>query len=169
MICFHTADCICPDEYILADSDTLTRLYPSATVVDRLGRRLYTRSCPTPRSLLSAPDGLWIVDSAGRLLDFTAEQPTGTVEVAYRSKFPTLDTSRAARRRFVIPISGDVDGGRVEIRSDNGGGISHSDFVAAIDLRGEIIRIPPLAVNTSARPNHYLNLRLTVRPSFKIS
>lgn len=169
LICFHTADCVCPDEYILADSDTLTQLYPSATVVDRLGRRLYTRSCPTPRSLLSAPDGLWIVDSAGRLLDFTAEQPTGTVEVAYRSKFPTLDTSRAARRHFVIPISGDVDGGRVEIRSDNGGGISRSDLVAAIDLRGEIIRIPPLAVNTSARPNHHLNLRLTVRPTFKIS
>lgn len=169
LICFHTADCISPDEYILADSDTLTRLYPSATVVDRLGRRLYTRSCPTPSSLLSAPDGLWIVDSAGRLLDFTAEQPTGTVEVAYRSKFPTLAASRAARRRFVIPISGNVDGGRVEIRSDNGGGISHSDLVAAIDLRGEIIRLPPLAVNTSSRPNHYLNLRLTVRPSFKIS
>lgn len=26
LICFHTADCICPDEYILADSDTLTQL-----------------------------------------------------------------------------------------------------------------------------------------------
>lgn len=169
LICFHTADCICPDEYILADSDSLTRLYPSATVVDRLGHRLYTRSCPTPHSLLSAPDGLWIVDSSGRLLDFTAEQQTGTVEVAYRSKFPTLATSRAARRHFVIPLSGDVDGGKVEIRSDNGGGISHSDLIAAIDLQGEIISIPPLAVNTSARPNHHLNLRLSVSHTFKIS
>lgn len=162
LVCFYSADRPCPENFTVAEGGVVRPLIPDATVHGRDGRMLYSLSCPQPSSLLADGPGLWAFDCDGRLYDLTSEQTGGSVTVAYRSSVTSSDL-RPGRRWFSVPLSGEITGGILELRADNGAGIGHSDVMVACRPRGLIVHLPPLEVFTPHRHRFSLSVNLDVK------
>lgn len=183
LTCFHSPDHPCPENFSLIEGNVVTPLFPDAVVTDSQGRLLYSRSVPQPRSLLSVAGEVVGIDADGQLYDFCRESDEESVDVYYRASIAAKSGTTTAklsggsigcrnsafaagRYDFELPLFGNVETGRIEIRGDNGAGTLRSDLLTGIELRGEISHLPPLRVLSPHRHNFILNLHLRAKSLF---
>ena len=160
IICFHSSENPCPENFSIIEGRTVRPLFPDAVVTDLQGRMLYSRSVPAVRSLLTASGRMLALDSSGQLHDFSGvEEGQERVEVYYRAS-ASASVRMASRSVFDVRLFAIDAIGRMEIRGDNCGDPLLSDLLTSFEVRGDIRHLPPLTVMTPHRHNYVLNLHL---------
>lgn len=162
LICFYGHEKPCPENFMLAEGDNLSPLFPDAVVHDYKGRMLYSRSFPSLSSLLDDGQCIWATDDGGRLYNLSASRTDAYVDIAYRSSVAS-PSSTPGIYGFEIPVFGEITGGTVEIRADNGAGVTRSNLLTSLGLSGEVVHLPPLSVFACHSHNFILSINLRGR------
>ena len=162
LICFYGHENPCPENFMSAEGDDFRPLFPDAVVHDDKGRMLYTRSFPVVSSLLDDGQSVWATDDDGRLYQLSASREDAEVAVAYRASVAAPSPSPGVYG-FALPLFGEISGGTVELRADNGAGVMRSGLLTSCCLRGNVAHLPPLSVFACHRHNFILSINLSVK------
>ncbi len=84
------------------------------------------------------------------------------VAVAYRASVAAPSPSPGVYG-FALPLFGEISGGTVELRADNGAGVMRSGLLTSCCLRGNVAHLPPLSVFACHRHNFILSINLSVK------